>query len=164
MPVILSSLFSAGDRVLLPDEIRELTLDYSNGDRLGAAGSVVTWPTTQSGVQLDVTLGPEAGTAEMFYTSRISNGLCGIYRESSRQVMEVLFDTQRLPYLGLWLCYGGWPIDGEVPRQHAVALEPTTSPCNTLTKAQRTDTAIYLKAGEAYDWEIQFRIIEARKP
>jgi galactose mutarotase-like enzyme len=153
---------SAGDRVLLPSVIRELRLDYSKGDRLGVSGSVITWPTTKSGVRLDVTLGPEAGTAEMFYTPRLQEGLCGIYREASAQVLEISFDTERLPFLGLWLCYGGWPSDGRDPRQYAAAIEPTTSPCNNLANAQRTNTAISLKAGETYEWEILFTVAEAR--
>jgi galactose mutarotase-like enzyme len=153
---------SAGDRVLLPSVIREVRLDYSKGDRLGAFGSIVTWPTTKSGFRLDMTLGPEAGTAEMLYTPRLQDGLCGIYREESGHVLEVSFDSNRLPYLGLWLCYGGWPSDGKGPRQYAVALEPTTSPVNTLVNAQRTNTAISLKAGETYDWEILFTMREAR--
>jgi galactose mutarotase-like enzyme len=153
---------SAGDRVLLPSEIRELRLDYSKGDRLGAPGSIIPWPATKSGIRLDVTLGPQAGTAEMFYTPRLQDGLCGIYREASAQVLEVSFDTERLPYLGLWLCYGGWPSDGAEPRQYAAALEPTTSPCNNLVNAQRTNTAISLKAGERCDWEIRFGVRETR--
>lgn len=153
---------SAGDRVLLPGEIQELWLSYSKGDRLGTSGSVVPWPTTTTGVRLDVTSGPEAGTADMFYTPRLKRGICGIYREISGEVLEVSFDAKRLPYLGIWLCYGGWPSDGEKPRQYAVALEPTTSPCNTLTNAQRTHTSISLKPGETYDWEILFRVSEAR--
>jgi galactose mutarotase-like enzyme len=153
---------SAGDRVLLPREIREVRLDYSKGDRLGVPGSILSWPTTKSGVDLDVTLGPEAGTAEMLYISRLNEAVCGIFRDASGQVLEVSFDGNRLPYLGLWLCYGGWPDDGKEPRQYAVALEPTTSPCNSLVNAQRTDTAISLKAGESFDWEILFTVREAR--
>ena len=153
---------SAGDRVLLPSEIQQLRLDYSRGDRLGVSGSMISWPIPQAGLHLDVACGPEAGTAEMFYTPRLQEGLCGIYREASAQVLEVSFNTERLPFLGLWLCYGGWPNDGEEPRQYAVALEPTTSPCNNLANAQRTDTAISLKAGETYDWEILFSVREAR--
>jgi hypothetical protein len=44
--------------------------------------------------------------------------------------------------------------------QYAVALEPTTSACNTLAKAQETNSAILLKAGETYDWEIRFGVRE----
>jgi galactose mutarotase-like enzyme len=152
---------SAGDRVLLPSVIREVSLDYSKADRLGASRSTVSWPTTKSGVRLDVALGPGAGTAEMFYTPRLQEGLCGICREATAQVLVVSFDTERLPYLGIWLCYGGWPSDGQEPRQYAVALEPTTSPCNNLVNAQRTNTAISLEAGETYDWEILFTVREA---
>ena len=153
---------SAGDRVLLPSEIREMKLDYSRGGRLGASGSILPWPATQSSVRLDLALGPEAGTAEMFYSSRLQVGLCGIFREASDQVLEVSFDTRRLPFLGLWLCYGGWPDNGDEPWQYAVALEPTTSPCNNLANAQRTNTVISLRAGETYDWEILFTVRKAR--
>lgn len=151
---------SVGDRILLPGEIQELTLDYSKGDRLGLAGSAVTWPITQSGHRLDVVFGREAGTAEMFYSSRLDKTVCGIYRKVSRQVLEVSFDRARLPYLGLWLCYGGWPDDAMGPLQYAVALEPTTSPYNTLAKAQQAGTAITLEVGETFDWEISFSVRE----
>jgi galactose mutarotase-like enzyme len=153
---------SRGDRVLLPSEIRELRLDYSKGDRLGMPGSTICWPVTQEGIRLDVAGGPEAGTAEMFYSPRLNEAFCGIYREASGEVLEVSFDSQRLPYLGLWLCYGGWPSDGEEPLQYAVALEPTTSACNTLANAQRANSAISLKAGETYSWEILFGVRETR--
>ena len=106
---------SRGDRVLLPREIRELRLDYSKGDRLGMPGSTICCPVTQEGLRLDVADGPEAGTAEMFYSSRLNEGGCGIDRKISGQVLEVSFDSKPLPYLGLWLCYCGWPSDGEEP-------------------------------------------------
>lgn len=153
---------SAGDRVLLPSEIRELKLAYSKGDRLGISGSIVPWPVTRTGLHLDVACGPENGTAEMFYSPRLNEAVCGIDRQASGHVLEVSFDRKRLPYLGLWLCYGGWPSDGTEPLQYAVALEPTTSPCNTLAEAQQTNTAISLKAGEMYDWEILFSVRSQR--
>lgn len=153
---------SAGDRVLLPNEIRKLTLDYSKGDRLGTSGSAIAWPVTETGVRLDLVLGPEAGTADMLYSSRLNHTVCGILREGSSQLLEVSFDSQRLPYLGVWLCYGGWPNDDEEPQQYAVALEPTTSPNNNLANAQRAGTAISLNRGETYNWEILFGVRKAR--
>ena len=149
---------SAGDRILLPGEIRELTLDYSKGDRLGSQGATVSWPVTQGGIRLDMALGPQAGTAEMFYSCRLQETVCRIYRKLSKQFLEVSFNGKRLPYLGLWLCYGGWPGGEQEPQQYAVALEPTTSPCNNLANAQRTHTAISLKPGETYEWEILFGV------
>lgn len=152
---------SAGDLVLLPSEVSELRLDYSRGNRLGTIGARVSWPEAQSGMRLDVAGRAEAGVAEMFYTGRLSQGWCGLYRAAAGQRLDVLFDAQRLPYLGVWLCYGGWPDAGAGPRQYAVALEPTTSGCNTLAEAKRSGTAVTLKAGDTFEWEIRFRISDS---
>jgi galactose mutarotase-like enzyme len=149
---------SAGDLILLPAEVRELRLDYSRGNRIGGAGTAIAWPETQSGIRLDLASSPDSGTAEMFYTDRLSQGCCGIYRSATGQTLDIGFDPQRLPYLGLWLCYGGWPDGGPGPRQYAVALEPTTSGCNTLLEAQRNGSAVTLDIGETFQWEIRFRV------
>jgi galactose mutarotase-like enzyme len=149
---------SAGDIIFLPNDVYELRLDYSRGNRLGNPGTIVSWPESRSGILLDIAGSPASGTAEMFYTARLSQGCCGLYRSATGQRLEILFDPQRLPYLGLWLCYGGWPDSGSGPRQFAVALEPTTSGCNTLSAAERSGSAVTLDAGRSFDWEIRFRI------
>jgi galactose mutarotase-like enzyme len=150
---------STGDRILLPPDIRALTLNYSRDHRIGERGSIVPWPVTASGIRLDVTEGPERGTAEMFYTGRLKEGVCGIWRRAADQVLEVAFDTSRLPFLGLWICYGGWPDQSDGPRQYAVALEPTTSGCNTLAEAQQMGCAVELRVGDVSEWEIRFQIL-----
>jgi galactose mutarotase-like enzyme len=149
---------SAGDLIFLPREVRELRLDYSRGKRIGSAGATISWPESQSGIRLDIAGDRDSGTAEMFYTARLSQGCCGIHRSATGQTLDIWFDPQRLPYLGLWLCYGGWPEGGSGPRQYAVALEPTTSGCNTLSAAERSGSAVTLDPGRTFDWEIRFRI------
>jgi galactose mutarotase-like enzyme len=149
---------SAGDLIFLPSEVRELRLDYSRGNRFGSTGTTIAWPESQTGIRVDIAGNCDARTAEMFYTARLSEGRCGIYRSATGQTLDIRFDPQRLPYLGVWLCYGGWP-DGEPgPRQYAVALEPTTSGCNTLSAAQRSGSAVTLDVGETFNWEIRFRV------
>jgi galactose mutarotase-like enzyme len=150
---------SAGDRILLPPEVQELTLQYSRDDRIGYSGALVSWPIAPSGFHLDVTEGPEAGTAEMFYTARLSEGICAIRREATGQMLQVSFDTSALPFLGIWICSGGWPDQGEGPRQYAVALEPTTSACNTLAEAEQQGSAINLAPGAVFEWQIRFEVI-----
>jgi galactose mutarotase-like enzyme len=149
---------SAGDVICLPREVRELRLDYSRGDRIGSTGATIAWPESESGVRLDIAGRPDSGTAEMFYTARLSQGCCGIYRNATGQRLDILFNPVRLPYLGVWLCYGGWPDGGSGPRQYAVALEPTTSGCNTLAEAQRNGSAVTLDPGQTFDGEVRFRI------
>jgi galactose mutarotase-like enzyme len=152
---------SSGDRILLPREVRELVLNYSRNHRIGERGSIVPWPVTASGIRLDMTEGPEAGTAEMFYTARLIEGLCGIRRRATGEVLKVSFDTARLPYLGLWICHGGWPDQGDSPRQYAIALEPTTSACNSLAEAQQIGSAVELGVGHISEWQICFEVTGA---
>ena len=154
---------SAGDRILLPREVRELALNYSRDNRIGKRGSIVGWPVTASGIRLDVTAGPEAGTAEMFYTGRLHEGLCGIWRRATGEMLEVSFDTACLPHLGLWICYGGWPDPSDGPRQYAIALEPTTSACNALAEAQQLGSAVELGVGQTAEWQIQFVVQGTRR-
>ncbi|WP_263367387.1 aldose 1-epimerase family protein [Edaphobacter bradus] len=143
-----------GDEIFLPAEVDSLRLDYSRADRLGQPGDMVSWPVTQQGIRLDRAGGEHDGTAEMLYTRRLTEGRCRIYRAASRQSLEVHFDTQALPYLGIWLCYGGWPEGEREHLQYAVALEPTSSPHNTLARAQRDGSAIALEPQESFRFEI----------
>jgi galactose mutarotase-like enzyme len=147
-----------GDCVILPDDVHTLRLDYSKHDRLGSRGDNLTWPRTAAGASLDHVLAKEAGTADMFYTSRLSRGDCSVYRAATGEHLHVRFAVEKLPYLGVWLCYGGWPDRAAEHHQYAVALEPTTSPCNTLAQAEAENSAIALRAGDAYEFDITFAV------
>ena len=146
-----------GDRIVLPDEIRSLRLDYSYAGRLGRRGDIVAWPQVGPDLELDVVRSGDAGTAEMFYTAGLREGHCALYRCAHRQALLLSFDTAQLPFLGIWLCYGGWP-GGDGAQQYAVALEPTSSPCNTLIEAQQQDSAVLLQPAATYKWQIRFEL------
>jgi galactose mutarotase-like enzyme len=146
-----------GDRILLPPEVDSLLLDYSRDGRLSPRGTTIAWPDSPAEPHLDVAKTRDAGTAEMLYTTRLREGRCAIYRAAHRQVLLISFDTSVLPFLGIWLCYGGWP-GGAGVQQYAVALEPTTSPHNTLTNAQREGGAVLLKPGAISSWDISFQV------
>lgn len=150
----------AGDEITLPSEVSSLRLDYSRVDRLGMRGDIVSWPGAQDGVRLDRVGTQTDGTADMLYTGRLGTGQCSIRRVASGQELELRFNAQSLPYLGIWLCYGGWP-EGEKERiQYAVALEPTSSPCNTLAEAQSNGTAISLQPQEIFRFDIHLTITD----
>jgi galactose mutarotase-like enzyme len=148
----------AGDRVLLSQDIESLTLYYSRNQRLGPAGSTISWPDAKAEIALDIAQAHETGIAEMLYTDRLSAGRCGLYRSTARQGLYLTFSPHALPYLGLWLCYGGWPESSSRPRQYAIALEPTTAPLNTLSQAESAGLALVLQPGKTAQWEIAFHI------
>ena len=137
-----------GDRIVLPPEVSTVLVGYSRLDRLCAPCSVVCWPNPNG-----------ASTADMLYTGRLSSGWCGIYRAYSGQGIALHFDTRQLPYLGLWLCYGGWPDDESLPRQYAVAFEPTVAPWGTLSAASGNHQAPVLAAHESFEFTVVFERI-----
>jgi galactose mutarotase-like enzyme len=61
----------------------------------------------------------------------------------------VTFDSAATPYLGLWICYGGWP-DRPGPKQICVAMEPATAPVDSLAIAGPWSRQ--LKPGESFRW------------
>jgi galactose mutarotase-like enzyme len=149
------------DRVLLPPEVSTVSVDYSRDGRAGKPGDETPWPTTKNLQRLDVVLPKTAGSADMLYTQRLREGRCGLYRVGPQQGMKLHFDTARLPFLGIWLCYGGWPHPPQLPLQYAVALEPTSAPANTLDKAQQAGMATDVLPGEDIEWTIRFEVSEA---
>ncbi len=148
----------AGDRVVLPSEVSDVTLAYSRDEASGPRGRDVTWPDLQNKRgprDLSVALAPHQETAEMIYTRRLHVGRCGLYRQHQGQGIIVSFDPSRLPYLGIWLCFGGWPVSGPEPKQVAIALEPTTAPRNTLADCERAGLAVTLASECSFAWDLQ---------
>jgi galactose mutarotase-like enzyme len=154
----------AGDSILLPEEVTALTLHSSKDDRLGVSGDSIPWPHP-------ITVAPQhpgrilpitAATADMFYTGKLRHGWCGLYRAQSRQGLALHFDTAALPYLGLWICCGGWPESG--PKQYAFAPEPTTAPCGSLQQAFNRGVSAPLLPGRALRFTIQFRVATTAMP
>jgi len=149
-----------GDRICLPPEVTRMRVDYDRGGRIGAKGDVIAWPEPVTGVLLDETQAADAGVAVMLYTERLLHGVCGLYRSRARQGIVMRFDPAVLPFLGVWLCYGGWPEQPGYPKQYAVAMEPTFASVNTLAAAQRNGQSRLLRPGEAVQWEIVFEVSE----
>jgi len=146
-----------GDRIALPPEVSTVQVESSRLGRVGVPRSVIDWPKpggAGSSLDLSRTEAISASTAEMLYTSRLQAGWCGLYRIQSGQGIAVRFDTRQLPYLGLWLCYGGWPEDPTRPRQYAVAFEPTVAPWGMLSDALQNGQAPVLAAHASSDFSI----------
>jgi galactose mutarotase-like enzyme len=151
----------AGDHILLPDSIRELRLEDSGGGRLGNGGDPVSWPTATlpNGRQTDLSLvqPPASGIADKLFAGALTaaENWCALERPKAGVRITVRFDPVATPYLGLWICYGGWPARPG-PKQMCVALEPSTAGADSL--AQTGPWSRVLGPGECFRWPMDVEI------
>jgi galactose mutarotase-like enzyme len=150
-----------GDRIILPASIKSLRLEGSGGNRLGKGGDTVSWPiaTLANGGETDLSLAQsiDAGIGDKLFAGplRATENWCALERPSAGVTIRVRFDTAATPYLGLWICYGGWP-DRLGLKQMCVALEPATSPVDSLAVAGPWSRT--LPSGESFSWPMTVEI------
>lgn len=146
-----------GDRIVLPPAVKELFLEGSGTGRL--TGKHCAWPvaSTSDGGSVDLSLTGSAsdGIGDKLFAATPDAGWCALERPGLDLRLEVQFDPKVTPYLGLWLCYGGWPA-GHSARQYCVALEPCMAPTDSLALGARW--AHRLAPGQSESWPLTIRL------
>ena len=144
-----------GDRVVLPESVRSLLIEGSGGGRLGDAGKQICWPltATETGSATDLSLVSEleSGIGDKLFAGPLQSeeGWCALERPQLGVRIKIEFDPSATPYLGLWLCYGGWP-ERQGTKQMCVALEPATAPVDSLSR--KGPWSRMLEPGESFQW------------
>jgi hypothetical protein len=152
-----------GDRIVLPREVEEVTVEYSAAD-LVMRNSLIAWPRAQSShdgvVDLSRVGERDGTTAHKLFARMGKSGWGALYRERVGQGLVVRFDPSTLPFLGIWICAGAWPAMG-IERQYTVALEPTTSNVDSLTSAECNGSACSLGARDRCRWRLEIQLVGA---
>lgn len=155
-----------GDVVQLPASVTRVRLEGSAQQRLGSKGSEHSWPLAElpSGGKADLSRAgkPGDGIGDKLSAPAPREGWAAIDRRQHGLRVRVEFDPQRTPYLGLWLCYGGWP-EGQLARQQCVALEPCTAPCDSLAEAMEKGWARQLSPGQSDSWWMTISVTDCNK-
>lgn len=147
----------AGDQILLPGAISNLLVEGSGGNRLGPHGTTVQWPVAllSNGTHADLSVSqkPESEIGDKLFAGPLKEdeNWCALLRPSAGVRIKVNFDPAATPYLGLWICHGGWP-EQPGPKQTCVALEPATAPCDSL--ATTGPWSRTLQPGESFSWPV----------
>ncbi len=152
-----------GDRIILPHSVEEITAEASANGRLGAAGSKHAWPFTadaRDGSALDLTTvgQPTDGVGDKIVARAPGEGWCALERRTLGARLTLRFDPIINPWLGLWICYGGWPEAVTARKGFTVALEPCTSPVDSLAEAIRRGEAKTLAAGAEQRWQLMLEV------
>jgi galactose mutarotase-like enzyme len=146
----------AMSRILLPEDVNEVLIEWSRNADRGTHGDTWTWPLWK-GEDLRLILPPTVGAAHKLFTPRLRRGYCSFFKPKANESITFSFDPELVPYLGVWVCQGGWP---EVePRGHyAVALEPCTARFDSLFEAAAHGDALTLRPGERRSWWLRMRV------
>lgn len=145
----------AGDRIHLPRSIHVLRLEGSSGGRLGRNGDAVRWPEAAltAGGQTDLSVAQlmDSGIGDKLFAGPLNENenWCALERPKAGVRIRVGFDAAATPYLGLWICYGGWP-ERPGAKQMCVAMEPATAPVDSL--AATGPWSRVLLPGQSYSW------------
>ncbi len=146
-----------GDRIVLPPTITALRLEGSGDNRLGRNGDSVSWPIASLAgggtTDLSVAQAPDSAIGDKLFAGPLSpdENWCALVRPSARVRIRFNFNPAENPYIGLWICYGGWP-DRPGPKQTCVALEPATAPVDSLALAGPWSRV--LEPGKSASWKM----------
>jgi hypothetical protein len=114
----------------------------------------VSWP-MDDGRDLARVEGAEAGYARKLYAKVGPDAHAAIAGPTGG--LSFNWSGTELPFLGLWINWGGWPEDDPV---HQLALEPTTAPAHSLDGARRTGAARHLAPGETAAWTVILTLLD----
>jgi galactose mutarotase-like enzyme len=148
-----------GTRIILPSDVKEMLVEYSFQDRLGARGSTCDWPmarTTRGYDRIDTLKPPSVGFADKLFTSRLTEGHCALFKPATNEAISFGFDPADVPYIGVWVCQGGWP---DPARGHyTVALEPCTGRPDSLTDAAARGENDVAPARQTKRWTVRVSV------
>ena len=152
----------AGDRIVLPASIQTLRVEGSAAERLGRSGDTLAWPMAKlaDGNEADLreALGADSGIGDKLFAGPLksgNDGWCSLERKAAGLRLTMKFEVAATPYLGLWICYGGWP-EADGPKQVCVAIEPCTGPVDSLA-ATGVWTRV-LEAGDTVSWPMTLKL------
>ncbi len=147
--------------IILPQEVKEVEVNWSKDERLGKSGDRCTWPiaTECSGrtVELNRIVSPTAATAEKLFTSPLCEGFCGMFLPRENESIIFRFDPRLVPYVGIWICQGGWPI-ARADKQFTVALEPCNGRPDSLEEAIRRNECPTVAACGTMRWWMEIEV------
>jgi galactose mutarotase-like enzyme len=147
-------------RIVLPGEVSRLFVEWSRGERLGKFGDTCGWPVAVVNggekINLSELRTRNACTADKLFVTRLRSGTCAVFYPQTNEAIAFHFDPRDIPYLGVWICQGGWPCP---ERGHfTVALESCTGYPDSLREAMHRGSCDLLKPGQAKKWVLRMEI------
>jgi hypothetical protein len=114
------------------------------------------WPLARGadGHQVDLSRvpSPSSGAREFVYVSDLPEGWCGVNDTAEGASLRLHYDLRELPYLWLFLSYGGWR------NCYTAVLEPCTNMPKDLSEAVRLKRSACLPAYGVFQTRLAVRL------
>lgn len=153
-----------GDELLLSNEISDVLLNWSSDSTLGRLGTKLQWPKIiddNRNIDFNIVQDKSLGFAVKLYSKRLKTGMAGLYRTQTDESFVLSFDVEQIPFLGIWLCYGGWPESGS-KKQYTLALEPCSSRPDSLIKACQWGDQQEISPSTIKSWQLNVQILDGK--
>jgi hypothetical protein len=150
-----------GAEIILPKEVNQVEVEWSKGGRIGESGDKCAWPegAESSGQKINLSrvVSPNSGTAEKLFSPRLSEGFCGMFLPRVNEGIAFRFEPRIVPYVGIWICQGGWP-SSRVVKDFTVALEPCLGRPDSLEEAIRRNECAILGGYGSMRWWMEIEV------
>ncbi len=155
-----------GDRIVLPSSVGEITAQASADGRLRLGAH--PWPMTRNArdgepLDLSLALDENAGVGDKLVLPGPSEGWAALERKTLRTRLTLHWNPAEAPWLGLWICYGGWPSAPGAKKGYTVALEPCNLPVDSLAESLDQGAGGWLAPGERRRWALRLDVARAEE-
>ena len=152
----------AFDRIHLPGSVHEVKGTQTRG-RLGEPDRTHPWPIATNSLDREPLDLSGVGMAEDDVADKLllpspAEGWCALERKGLRAKLTLRWNPADWPWLGLWLCYGGWPPEPGAKKAYTVAIEPCNLPVDALADSLGAGSGSYLEAGATRKWTIAISV------
>lgn len=149
-----------GDELILPEGVSQVLLNWSSDASLGRAGDYLSWPDLFGEVEnqnFNTVASESLGFAAKLFTDKLKTGKAGIFKKETGESLIFSFDIDETPYLGIWICYGGWPVDS-VEKEYTLALEPCSGRPDDLSTAIDRNESSKMGPGATKKWSMNIKL------
>lgn len=137
-----------GDRIELPSAVTKVAVEAFREVDAPSADHW-SWPNPGRGVNLSTgQFGTERPGFAKVFAGPETGGVASLVHGRTGARLTLSWDVRQNPWLGVWISSGGW--NG----YQQVALEPTTSPHDSLLDAFTAGNAATIAAGETRVWAL----------
>ncbi len=160
MPMLYAAhpLFNVdeGDSLVVPNDLRAVWNAVPSAE-FAELGKELTYPLARddAGQQVDLSTMPargEAGYRKFYFRQPVSEGRAEIIRHDAKLRIAMQWEPTVLPYLGVWMNYGGFA------DQYNLAPEPATAGMDSPTSAQKWGMESVLEPSEVVRWEWAIKV------